>query len=77
MKKLILSAVMMMAFVGTSMAKSGEAEKVALGNSIEVAILKADPCTGVADAMVCLHAGTDDPEIYDFYWGLIYLNCSS
>ena len=49
MKKLILSAVMMMAFVGTSMAKTGEVEvvnKVADGlESTEVSSKLAGPCS--------------------------------
>ena len=50
MKKLILSAVMMMAFVGTSMAKTKEVDKVTFNSSIGMFLLKTDPCVGVWNA---------------------------
>ncbi len=50
MKKLILSAVLMMAFVGTSMASRQECEKFDSLDSSKVILLKIDACVGVWNA---------------------------
>ncbi|MEO0059864.1 MAG: hypothetical protein RLZZ312_1511 [Bacteroidota bacterium] len=78
MKNLILSAVMMMAFVGNAMAKSSEvvAKKVNNVNEVKRDDKIATDCAALATNLLSLHntrAGLERA----ITWLVIYLNCES